>query len=1217
MALKAQRNAAEFERPQTRRRRGGKLKYGLGLMLLTGIILVVFLPTMVARRSILVPLIDRFAGLAPLKLDLETVQVGWFKPVRVGGIQLLDAQGKLLVKVAQVETEKGLWSWIRNSNALGNIRLHGIEAVVATGGGTTNIEQALKPVLDKYVVTDPTDEEATEDSLLPTGSIDVLDSKFLLMQSGRPEQWLVSVPKLSMMLPTASQTIGPIELQATLSDMSGTVANSTGSIAASVSQNAASQAFEMRAKIDAVPVDVWHVVHARLPDIPVDELRGRLTAVVSGNFMDADRWSIDVQRIESQGLQIVSPAWVGTNPAQLQFVAAAGRATLADAKLTVEGAQLGCDFAQVSAAAEIPWPMEFPTAAHPFLGTALIDTSGVIDLPKLVQAAQSLIPIRDDTKLLAGQARFALSQTRDAQGAPASRAQLELTGLQAMAGGQEISWKDPLNVEVAANLGNAGLQIAASAAAEFCNLQAGGSIQQGHVGGHLDLELLHQRVSQYVELPISTMTGEADLEMTWKMTSEQTVSASGTLKTTPLLLAATGAGQIEEPAWNGEFSATATLVGGTPERIDAAQLTLKSRDEQLSVDLQGPLSLQAASSTQAVLPPAPFRLNLVGDLANWKRRGTMWLSQPPEVTVSGNVSLAVGGRVDLQHAEVLEANWRTQPLNLSTPQLSLAEPQMVGNFKGRVDTNDLTRLVVEKLEVQSTSFSLGARDSAGPEGSGSRIGQAMFLVDLDRLMKNVLSPVTEPTQVLPPLSPLAGQSATVASGPPETRYSVTGRVQGQLAWQVNPQAAAFEIRADGENIVVLAQAPSAIAPVPMWEEPRVTSLIAGKWTVATGDANIENLQIQLPWMNYAGNLAYRTVDQRQSIAMKGQAVYDSVALSTKLAPMTGNHLQLYGQQTVPIELTWTSPVDAQASSLSGLKAAARIGWSEARVVGIQLGKADVPVNIDAGNLATAAEFAVSGGVLRWDVTSDLTAADLVIVQKPMTVLENVAITPEMCQGWLKYVAPLVAEATSIDGRLSLRLNDARLTPADPKKQTVAGQLIMHNVTVGPGPLSNQVIGLVKQVDAIRKKDFTQAVSTTQHVWMNMPEQQIDFQMADGRVIHRNVSVRVGDANISTAGSVTVDGQLEMLATMPIPDDWIDKSPLLVGMRGQSLNFPVRGTISKPQLDAQGLQQFGRQAVQSAASGLIQQQLSKGLGKLFGAPPPTTPATAPPALPTGN
>ncbi len=1198
--IRAQDSEAEYQRPNQPRRRGGKLKYLFGLFLLTGLLLIIFLPTIVARRSILVPLIDRFAGIAPLKVDLESVQAGWFKPIAVTGVQLLDGEGQLLAKVAQVDTEKGIWAWIRNSAELGTIRVTGVEAAIASSGGTTNIEQALQPILDKYATSDPTSDDSQNTTGIPTGNIEVLDSKFLLMQAGRPEQWVIAIPKLTVMLPTAEQLIGPIELQATVSDISGTVSNSTGIIAASVAQNSETQAFDMRAKLDSIPVDFWHVIHARLPEIPVDELHGRVTAVMSGNIVDADRWSFDVQQIESQGLQVVAPELVGQNPAQLQFIAASGRASLQNAILNVEGAQLKCDFAQASASASIPWPIEIPTASDPFLKGSVINASGAVDLPKLAQAAESLIPLREDTKLIAGQARFAVSQQLDAQGEPTSRAQLELTGLQAEAAGQQISWQDPLTVDVAANRGPSGLQVAARAAAEFCNIEAGGAIDAGQMNGHVDLELLQQRVSQYIELPISTMNGSADLALSWKMASDQTVEASGTLKTTPMVIAATGGGQIQEPAWNGEFSAAAKLVDGTPEQISRAQLTLKSRDEQLTIDLQEPLSLIAATADIPALPPAQFTFNLDGDLANWKRRGMMWLSQPPEFSIAGNVSLAVGGRIDMNHVEVLEANWRTQPLQVSTPQISLAEPQMVGNFKGRVDTNDLTRLVVEKLEVQSTSFSLGARDSANPDGSGSRVGQAMFLVDLDRVMKNVQSQSAAPAAVLPP-----GVTTTAT-----TTYNATGRVQGQLAWQVSPQAAAFELRADGENIVILSQAPTAIAPVPMWEEPKVTTLVNGNYIVESGDANIDNLQLQLPWMNYAGNLAYRTVASQQSIVMKGQAVYDSVALSNKLAPMTGNQVQLFGQQTVPIDVSWTSSTDPQASSLAGLKAVTRIGWERARVVGIELGKADVPVNIDAGQLATAAEFAVSGGKLRWDVTSDLTANDLVILQKPMTVLENVQITPEMCQGWLKYVAPLVAEATSIDGRLSLRLDDARLTPADPKKQTVAGQLIMHNVTVGPGPLSNQVIGLVKQVDAIRKKDFTQAVSSSQHVWMNMPEQQIDFQMADGRVIHRNVSVRVGDANISTAGSVSVDGQLEMMATMPIPDDWIEKSPLLVGMRGQSLNFPIGGTLSQPRIDAQGLQQFGRQAVQSAASGLIQQQLSKGLGKLFGAPPPaaTAPAT---------
>lgn len=1179
----------------------------LGLAGLAMVVLVVLLPTLVVRRAVLVPLIDRFAGIAPLRIDFDAAQAGWFSPVQATGLQLYDAEGRLLAKVGQVATEKGLWSWIRNSSDLGTVRITGVEAAIATANGTTNLEQALEPVLTRFMA-DTTPHDAQSAATPMSGTIEVLDSKFLMVQENRPEQWVVAMPKLRVVLPTAAQVIGPIELQATLADVSGTVVDSRGTIAAQVQQAEGSQTFELRARLDAIPVDFWHIVHARLPEIPIQELRGRVSGTLSGNIVDAERWEFDVQQIESRGLHIVAPELVGENPAELEFVSASGRAALSDALLRIDGVKLSCDFAQGDASASIPWPMELPTLQDPFLNRSVFDARGSVDLPKLAQAAQSLMPLREDTSLQAGQVQFSIVQQIDPQGSPTSRAHLELSGLQAMAAGQQIRWDDPLRAEVTATRGVAGLQVAATATSEFCSLEAGGTIQSGQLVGKVDLDLLQKRASEYIELPVSNMTGNASVNMSWKMTAENRVEATGTLKTTPMIIAANSGGQIQEPAWDGQFSATALLDNGAPQQIQHAQLTLKSQDEQLSVDLQEPLSLVAASDGGAVLPPAAFTFNLVGDLANWKRRGTMWLTEPPDVKLAGNLSLAIGGRIDLTHVEVLEANWRSQPLEISTPQISLAEPQMVGNFKGRVDTNDLLRLEIEKLEVQSTSFSLGARDSANPDGSGSRVGQAMFLVDLDRMLQNVQATAAAPTAatgaVLPP-------GASAGNTPADTtQYSASGRVQGQLAWQFTSQSAAFNLTADGQNIVLLSKAADAIAATPMWQEPTVTATVEGNWIAESGQANIDNMQIQLPWMNYAGNLAYRPEGALQSIAMKGQAVYDSAALTVKIAPMTGNQVQLYGQQTVPIDVTWNSSIDPNASTLAGLKAVTRIGWEQARVAGIQLGKADVPVTIDAGQLATAAEFAVSGGKLRWDVTSDLTANDLVILQKPMLVLENVEITPEMCQGWLKYVTPLLAEATSIDGKMSLRLDDARLTPADPRRQTVAGQLIMHNVTVGPGPLSNQVIGLVKQVDAIRKKDFTQAVSS-QTVWMNMPQQQIDFQMADGRVTHRNVNVKVGDANISTAGSVTIDGQLDMLATMPIPNDWIDKSPLLAGMRGQSLNFPVRGTISHPQMDTNGLQQFGRQAVESAATGLIQQQLSRGLGKLFGQPAaPATPTTPP-------
>jgi hypothetical protein len=355
---------------------------------------------------------------------------------------------------------------------------------------------------------------------------------------------------------------------------------------------------------------------------------------------------------------------------------------------------------------------------------------------------------------------------------------------------------------------------------------------------------------------------------------------------------------------------------------------------------------------------------------------------------------------------------------------------------------------------------------------------------------------------------------------------------------------------------------------------------------------------------------YKTVNAEQIIAIKGQAVYDAARVAERIQPWTGGQLQMSGQKTIPVEVVWKAKADSVGSSLAGLQAATRLGWDQARLVGINIGPADVPVSVTNGQLATAAEIPVSGGVVRWDVASDLTAQDMIIYQKPMIVLENVAITPEMCQTWLKYVTPLLADATSVEGRLSLKLDQASLNPTNTRNQTVVGQLLIHSAEVGPGPLSNQIITLVQQINAIRKQDFTQAVSA-QKIWVQMPEQKIDFEMINGQVVHRNLNIRAGDVTITTSGTVDIDGRMELLASMPIPDDWVEKSQWLAGMRGQSLQFPVRGTLTGPQMDLQLLKQFGRQQVQQAASGLIQQQLSKGLGKLFG-PPPQQPAVPAPA-----
>jgi hypothetical protein len=54
-----------------------------------------------------------------------------------------------LAKVGSVNTQKSLLSWITNSSDLGVIQISGVEAAVQVADGTTDLEQALAPILEK------------------------------------------------------------------------------------------------------------------------------------------------------------------------------------------------------------------------------------------------------------------------------------------------------------------------------------------------------------------------------------------------------------------------------------------------------------------------------------------------------------------------------------------------------------------------------------------------------------------------------------------------------------------------------------------------------------------------------------------------------------------------------------------------------------------------------------------------------------------------------------------------------------------------------------------------------------------------------------------------------------------------------------------------------------------------------------------------------------
>ncbi len=1176
------------------------------ILLLLFAVTVAALPRLLVNRSVVLAAVERFGGLKPLQVDFTGVRAGWFAPAALTGLKIADENGVVLVEIGSIDSEKGLLSWITSGNDLGTIRLRDVVMDIESHAGSTNIERALEHLITATPTEQPTDTTQVRSATTVTGKIEIAAGKIRLRDRGNVHPWLLAVEKLSIDIPRSGQLVGPIQLQAMVHSLKPGD-NQAGAVTAEISQTDldGGSGLALRAAVNMFPLAVWQALSPRLPDVPIGGLNGSLSGQVAGSYLDLHHWSIELPRVLGREMHLDAPDFLGEQPLQLAELALAGRCSFNGKQVALSKVQLSCDAGSVNADGQLPWPLTLPSVAQPWLADAVIDASGSLDVARLVAAAPTLVPMKAGTKLQSGNATFHLVQNFAEASQPRCQVELQLAGLAAVAAGQHLKWDEPLKMNASAGpQPNGAIQFTSQIVSEFCDVSGSGNAQQGSFAGKVNLDRLQQRVAQWIELPIKAMSGAADMNIVWNQSPQSIVKLNGKFTTTPLAVTMSSGGELREPAWNGAIDATARIVGAQLKQLENGRIDLKSEQEALQFELLEPFVLASSNNSASPATAAGFKVTLRGDIANWQRRAAVFQFTVPDTRIAGNVELQTGGRFDLAHLELSDATWKFEPFEVATSTMTLAESQLVGTFKGRVDTADLTRLAVEKLEVRATAFSLGAADSPASNPKDGRIGRAAFLVDLARLMNNVREG-TLPNAIARSSTAKSSNGLSLVSAPTQTRLALAGRMQGELAWQINSQEAVFNLKTSGENIEALSQSTRSLgttAPTqPLWREPSIVASVDGRWLISANSLQVPKLDLQVPWFHFLGNMDYTPATDSQSATLKGQCLYDAAQVAQKLHPWIGDHVQLVGKKTVPVDVKWTAKTGQRESSLAGLQAATRIGWDQARVVGIQVGTADVPVSITNGRLATAAEIPVSGGVLRWDVTGDLASDEMLIVQKPMTVLDNVAITPEMCESWLKYVAPLVAQATAVEGRLSMKLNEATLNPMNPRSQLVDGQLIMHNAEVGPGPLSNQIIGLVQQVNAIRKQDFSQVVGN-QKSWLKMPEQNISFRMENGQVAHKHLNVHIGDANISTSGAVDIDGRMDLMAEMPIPDDWVAKSPFLASLRGKSLQFPVRGTLTGPQLDTQLLTQIGRDTVQQAAQGLIQRELQRGLGKLFGAPP---------------
>ncbi|NBV46443.1 MAG: hypothetical protein EBR86_12615 [Planctomycetia bacterium] len=232
-----------------------------------------------------------------------------------------------------------------------------------------------------------------------------------------------------------------------------------------------------------------------------------------------------------------------------------------------------------------------------------------------------------------------------------------------------------------------------------------------------------------------------------------------------------------------------------------------------------------------------------------------------------------------------------------------------------------------------------------------------------------------------------------------------------------------------------------------------------------------------------------------------------------------------------------------------------------------------------------------------------THSDVVI--GPTRLLDDARLDPNVAQGVLAYIAPILADATRTGGRFSLEIEGARLPLGAAEAGTLSGVLSMHAVDLGPGPLVSDILaalpGRLETPPAVRIAD----------------DSRITFRLAERKVWHDGLEFGVplpGPArrlDLVSRGSVAIDdGALDLKLSLPLPEQLPADRPLLAAMAGKTVSIGVGGALGAPRVNFDGsLRRFAGDVVGDLLGRVA------GQGPLLSRPTPVAPVpSAAPGVP---
>jgi len=1121
---------------------------------LTALLVLWLLPTLLGHTSLVTRIARQVGADVNGRIDVQSASLGWFSPVRLYGVRIVDQDDRPVIDVPEIRGERALMSLLWNKSDPGAFHLDGPKLSVVLREDGSNLED----VFAKYLA--PSDRKkigvavevvngsvSIEDSRSRKNwQIDQLDVSFA-MPADRSRPWELTTSGILAGAQRGGSFNAEMRVQQPVGDRTPSGTKSAGA------QEAEGPAGPdlLTLKTEGLNLAVLEPVMRRA--VPGMRLAGRLSAVAECRWDSRRPDSRAAVRMSTVAEDLkLAAAILGTDQPSLARLRVDGAMEWENGLVQFDRVTADSDIGSLSLTGVVDISGRARAAAR-----RGYEVSGQLDLARLAALLPNTLKIQKDTRITSGQAQLTFANRPGQEGAVLN-GRLEFSNLTANSGGRQVAWKQPISLALAAKETAQGPVIETfKCESTFLRMQVSGTPSQLTGTATFDAGKLAEQSRGFVDLGGTRLAGDGSAELTWKRTADGAFDANAKLRLNGFQFALP-----ERPAWTEDalsltVSATGQSNASGPTRLNTAVVKMESGSDLVETRLLEPVADFRGSG------PWQVELHSRGQLTRWPGRLAWWL---PSKTWSaqGSYDLVAGATLSGTALAIRQARLTAQTLEIAGPKVVAREPRLEMSLTGRCDWAS-RRLELENatlasstIAVQATRFICSLPPRGPVELTGSLVGQAA----LDRV--RALATLDAKA---PPAWSLGGRLV----GRAEFKQSgglVTGHVDGQIT--------------DLDIVHKSGQ---------RFQDRDVRFVAQGNYNDASRLVHIEQAEFTSATLkcSLAGKIA--ELNTQPDLQLSGRIDYDMERLSLFVRSLVGEGFRLAGRGSSPIAYQGVWGSDKAVAT-------GKLGWSWAQVYGFQLGAGELQASLTKGLLdVQPLTVDCNEGRLRVAPQFKFAQEPREIAIAPGRVVDQVRLTPAMCTSLLQYIAPLLAGVTTAEGRFSIDLEGFRVplwtptaaagavvyAPLNWPEAEIAGKLVVHSAQISPGYLIREI---------------AQLLGYNNPAYL-MRESAIPFRMTKGRIYHQQMDLALGDLTIRTYGSVGLDQSLSLKIEMPIPPKWQSQAVIGSVLKNQTITLPVVGYLHQPKIDHTAFDQLAKQFLQNATQNVMKNRISGQLDKLIG------------------